>query len=85
MAVARSNLPGCLEEVDKTMEEHYMRWSKSGSGAGGAGITGLLRNPEALNRWVKTASERSNYYQQCMQCVASKSTPKKKKGNTGKH
>lgn len=52
ISVARSMIPGSRTDIDKTMEETFMRHSKSGGGASGAGITGLTRNFSAYQRWV---------------------------------
>ena len=45
-SVARSFIPGNRCDVDKTMEETFMRHAKSRGGAG-TGITGLLTNINA--------------------------------------
>jgi hypothetical protein len=63
ISVARSYIPGNLCSVDKTMEETYMKFAKSHSGSGGAGLTGILENYGAYQRWIRTTSERSKYYQ----------------------
>ena len=60
-SVARSMLPACRTDVDKTMEETLMRQSKSHGGASGAGISGITRNNAAYQRWVLTTHERSQY------------------------
>lgn len=64
-SVARSFIPGNRCPVDKTMEETFMRQAKSRGGAGGGsvGITGLLSNAQAYQRWVRTTHERSRYLQ----------------------
>ena len=67
ISVARSLIPGCREEVDKTMEETFMKFAKCRAGGTGAGITGLLRNYSAYQRWIQTSSERSKYYEATLQ------------------
>ena len=63
MSVARSFIPGNRCAVDKTMEETFMRHAKSRGGAGGtgAGVTGVLTNQDAYQRWVRTTHARSQY------------------------
>ena len=63
ISVARSHLPGNRCAVDKTMEETFMKFAKSRCGAGGAGLTGILENYGLYQRWIRTTSERSKYYQ----------------------
>ena len=63
ISVARSKIPGNLCAVDKTMEETFMKFAKSRCGAGGAGLTGILENYGAYQRWIRTTSERTKYYQ----------------------
>ena len=60
-SVARSFIPGSRGDVDKTMEETFMKQSKSNGGASGAGITGIQRSYDAYQRWVRTTHERSKY------------------------
>ena len=62
-SVARSLIPGNRCAVDKTMEETFMKHSKSKGGAGGvgAGLCGLDKNYSATQRWVRTTHERSKY------------------------
>ena len=63
--------PGATEqqatrcEDDKTIEETFMKQSKSrgGSGSSGAGLTGLQTNYSAYQRWTRSASERVKYLQ----------------------
>ena len=64
-SVARSFIPGNRCEVDKTIEETFMKQSKSrgGSGSYGAGLMGLQTNYGAYQRWTRSASERANYLQ----------------------
>ena len=58
--MARSFVPGNRCPVDKTIEETFMKHSKSHGGAGGgsAGLSGLLSNYDAYQRWVRAAHER---------------------------
>lgn len=69
IGVARSHIPGNLCDVDKTMEETFMRHSKSrgGAGGGGVGMTGLLTSNESSQRWVRTTHERTKYLQYTLQ------------------
>ena len=60
-SVARSFIPGCRTDVDKTMEETFMKQAKSHSGAAGAGVTGITRNYQAYQRWTRTTHERSKF------------------------
>ena len=60
-SVARSFIPGSRADVDKTMEETFMKLSKSKGGASGSGITGITKNYNAYQRWVKTTHERSKF------------------------
>ncbi len=48
--------------VDKTIEETFIKHAKSqgGSGGCGAGMTGILTNFKAYQRWVKL-HERAQY------------------------
>ena len=63
ISVARSFVPGNRCAVDKTIEETFMKHAKShgGSGGCGAGLTGILTNVKAYQRWVKTTHERAQY------------------------
>ena len=63
ISVARSLVPGNRCAVDKTIEETFMKHAKShgGSGGCGAGLTGLLSNFSAYQRWVKTTHKRAQY------------------------
>ncbi|KAG1683376.1 hypothetical protein GQR58_010026 [Nymphon striatum] len=63
ISVARSFVPGNQCDVDKTIEETFMKHAKSHAGAGGrgAGVSGILNNYEAYRRWAKIAHERSRY------------------------
>ena len=60
ISVARSFIPGNCSDVDKTMEETFMRHAKS-RGGNGRGITGILTNQEAYQRWVRTTHTRSQF------------------------
>ncbi len=64
ISVARSFIPGSRCDVDKTMEETFMKAAKSHAGAGGsaAGLSGILTNYDAYQRWVKTTHERSQFF-----------------------
>ena len=50
MSVARSFIPGCRNAVDKTIEETIRKHATSHGGAGGSGtgISGLLRDTDAM-------------------------------------
>ncbi len=54
ISVARSFIPGNRCAVDKTMEETFMCHAKSHAGAGtsAAGVSGVLTNYNAYQRWV---------------------------------
>ena len=54
--VARSFIPGNRAAADKTIEETIMKHAKSHVGAWGSdvGISGILTNYDAYQRWVKT-------------------------------
>ena len=62
-SVARSFIPGNRCQVDKTIEETFMKHSKSHGGTGGcgAGLSGLATDYKAYQRWVKTAHERAQF------------------------
>jgi len=60
ISVARSFIPDNCSDVDKTMEETFMRHAKS-RGSSGCGITGILTNQEAYQRWVRTTHTRSQF------------------------
>ena len=63
-SVARSFVPGNRCPVDKTIEETFMRHSKSrGGGGSGAGLTGIQTNYDAYQRWCRTTKERVKYIQ----------------------
>ena len=63
MSVARSKIPGNRCAVDKTMEETFMKSTKSrgGSGGTGAGVCGIAQNYAAYQRWARTMHERCKY------------------------
>ena len=62
-SVARSMIPGNRCPVDKTIEETFMKYAKSHGGAGGcgAGLTGLVNNYDAYQKWVRTTHERAHF------------------------
>lgn len=55
ISVARSFIPGNRCQVDKTMEETFMKSAKSHSGPGGSGtgVSGITTNYGAYQRWTK--------------------------------
>ena len=55
--LARSFVPGNRCSVDKTIEETFMKHSKS-HGGGSAGLFGLLSNYDAYQRWMGADHER---------------------------
>ena len=57
ISVARSFVPGNRCPVDKTIEETFMKHSES-HGGGSAGLSGLLSNYYAYQRWVRADHER---------------------------
>ena len=61
--LARFFVPGNRCSVDKTIEETFMKHSRSHGGAGGgsAGLSGLLSNYDAYQRWVRAAHERVQF------------------------
>ena len=63
ISVARSFIPGNRCDVNKTMEETFMKHSKSHAGAGGgsAGLSGILTKYSVYQWWVRTAHERTKY------------------------
>ena len=63
-SVARSFIPGNKSAIDKTVEETFMKHATPRGGGGtGAGLSGILKNQEAFQRWTRTTSERTKYYQ----------------------
>ena len=83
ISVARSNIPGNLCATDKTMEETFMRFYKSKSGANPVGLTGLLTNYKAYQRWIRTTSERALFYQGLLDMCGL--TQSESDSNTQKH
>ena len=64
LSVATSFTPGNRSAVDKTTEETFMKNAKSRGGGGtSAGLSGVLKNQEAYQRWTRTMSEHTKYYQ----------------------
>jgi hypothetical protein len=63
ISVARSFIPVNLCLVDKTIEETFMRHSKSRGGGASAGLSGIQTNYNAYQRWCKTTKERAKYLQ----------------------
>ena len=58
--LARFFVPGNRCSVDKTIEETFMKHSKS-HGGGSAGLFGLLSNYDAYQRWVGADHERVQF------------------------
>ncbi|KAK6184936.1 hypothetical protein SNE40_007284 [Patella caerulea] len=65
ISVARSFVPGSRCDVDKTIEETFMKHAKSrgGSGSSSAGLPGLQTNYSAYQRWTRSAKERVKFQQ----------------------
>ena len=63
LSVARSFMAGNRCPVDKTIEDTFMKHSKSHGGTGGcgAGLSGIVNEYKAYQRWVKTAHERGQF------------------------
>ena len=63
ISVARSFVRGNRAAVDKTMEETFMRHAKSqrGPDTSAVGMSGILTNYQAYQRWVRTTNLRSQY------------------------
>ena len=61
MSEARSFITGNRCAVDKTMEETFMRHAKSHRGAGGGGVSGVLSNHDAYQRWLRITHARSKF------------------------
>ena len=58
LSVARSFIPGNKLAIDKTIEEAFMKHATPRGGGGtGAGLSGILKNQEAFQRWARTTSE----------------------------
>ena len=49
------------------MEETYMKFAKSHGGIGGAGLSGILENYGAYQRWNRTMSVRVQFYQSTLE------------------
>ncbi|XP_063047331.1 uncharacterized protein LOC134441069 [Engraulis encrasicolus] len=62
IAVARSLIPGSLSAVDKTMEETFMKFSKSAGG-----LSGLFHNFGAYQRWCRTMSVRTQFFEKTLE------------------
>ena len=73
-SVARSFIPGNRADVDKTMEETFMRHAKSHGGSAGSGITGLLTNLNAYQRWVRSTHARSQFAKVALQMMGERSS-----------
>jgi len=52
IGVACSMISGSRENSDRTIEETNVRDSKAHSGASGKGISGIIRNYAAYQRWI---------------------------------
>ena len=69
MSVARSIIPGNRFDVDKTMEETFMKQAKSRVW-GGAGLMGIANKYNAYQGWVKTTHVwRSKYLESTLSLV----------------
>ena len=71
-SVARSFAPGSRCAVDKTIEETLMKYGKSKGGMGsgsGFGLGGILNNPSAYQRWIKTIHKRTQFKQMALGLV----------------
>ena len=58
IAVTRSLIPGTLCAVDKTMEETFMKFSKSVGG-----LKCIFNAYEAYDKWCRTTSSRTHYFE----------------------
>ena len=68
-SVARSFVSGSRCAVDKTIEETLMKHGKSKGGMGsgsGVGMGGILNNPSAYQRWMKTTHKRTQFKQMAL-------------------
>ncbi len=70
ISVARSFIPGNRAAVDKTMEETFMRHAKSRTA--GSGLSGLVTNHSAYQRWIRTTHARSQYTSVTLQMAGMK-------------
>ena len=63
ISAAQSFIPGIRCAIDRTMEETFMKHSKShaATGCSSAGLSGILMKYNAYQRWVRTAHERTKY------------------------
>ena len=70
-SVARSFAPGNRCAVDKTIEETLMKHGKSkgGMGCSDFGLGGILTNPSAYQRWVRTTHKRTQFKQMAFEMV----------------
>ena len=78
IAVARSMLPGALSAVDKTMEETFMKFSKSAGG-----LSGMFHMFGAYDKWCRTSSARAQYYEKLLEMCGLIDDPESLK--QGKH
>ncbi len=62
IAVARSLIPSALSAVDKTMEETFMKFSKSDRG-----LVGLFSMFGAYQRWCRITSTRAQYFERMLE------------------
>ena len=60
-SVARSFISGNRCDIDKTVQETFMKHAKSRGGGVGVGISGTSNNPEAYQRWARTVHQRSQF------------------------
>ena len=62
ISVTRSLIPDCRVDTNKTIEETIMRHTKSRGGFSGQGVglTGLLHNQAAYQRWIRATSKQAN-------------------------
>ena len=63
VAVARSLLPGSLFAVDKTIEETFIKFSKSAGG-----LKGIFNMYGAYEKWCRTTSTRAQYFEKTQIC-----------------
>ena len=68
-SVARSFIPGNRCPIDKTIEETFIKHSKSHGGTGGCGA-GLVTGYKAYQRWVKTAHEKAQFVEVMLSTAA---------------
>ena len=61
IGIARSLIPGALSAVDKTMEETFMKFAKSPGG-----LSGLFNNFAAYQRFCRTTSMRTQYFEKIL-------------------